>query len=260
MTAEDLFNETFRRFNKNWTVINAIRQFLKVTGGIAPVAMQEYHEAQMNLLSADPRFRKIFGGVDKPIDPDLQILMQTEVTKLVLNNASAAIDAASLVFAQSIVDDAAWSYLKVCSLIDPIAWEGQVEDRKVLIKEFKERSYESIRADLIDARLKQLGRESLLTKIDLLFKLCTPPKDYAPVNDYAYDRSRVERIDGQRHKMIHENGFDTSLPTLEEDLEFLSRTTWFLMGLVNQKHGLAINLRKYLNLKTASPQEVPLTN
>lgn len=40
--------------------------------------------------------------------------------------------------------------------------------------------------------------------------------------------------------MIHENGFGTPLPTLEEDLPYLEKTRWFLMDLVNKKHGLMI--------------------
>jgi hypothetical protein len=117
-TAEQLFTETFRRFNNNWNVISAIRQFLMVTERIAPLAMEKYHASQMEVLSSNPQFRKIFGDCDKPLSPELMNLMQTGVTQLVLSNASAAIDAASLVFAQSIVDDAAWSYLKVCAMIE----------------------------------------------------------------------------------------------------------------------------------------------
>jgi hypothetical protein len=221
--------------------------------------MQEYHAGQIDALSANPDFRKIFGDVDKPLNPELMNLLQTQVTQLVLSSASAAIDAASLVFAQSVVDDTAWSYLKVCATVDPTAWEGQIEDRKVGVKDFKTRSYEDVRAELIEARLKQIGRESLLTKIDLLFKLCPPPKDFEPLNNYTYDRSRIEKLDGQRHNMIHENGFGTPLPTLEEDLEYLNKTAWFLMGLVNKKHGLMIGMRQYFNLQTATPQEVTLS-
>src|SRR4051812_1399339 len=128
-TAEELFTETFRRFNNNWNVINAIGQFLTVTEGFAPLAMREYHVAQMEVLSCNPKFRKIFGDADKPMSPELMNLLQTQVTQLVLNNASRAIDTTSLVFAQSIVDDAAWSYLRVCAMIEPVAWESQIDDR-----------------------------------------------------------------------------------------------------------------------------------
>lgn len=255
-TPEKLFTETFRRFNNNWNVIRAIRQFVTVTGSIALLAMKEYHASQMEVLSAYPDFRRVFGDADKPMNPELMNFFQTQVTQLVLSSASVAIDAASLVFAQSIVDDAAWSYLRVCAAVDPATWEDQIDDRKIGVKDLKMKSYEDIRADLVEARLKQIGRKSRLTKIDLLFKLCPPPKDFAPLNNYSYDRARIERIDSQRHSMIHENGFGTPLPTLEEDLEYLYKTAWFLMDLVNKKHGLQLDMRQYFNLQVATPQEV----
>jgi len=255
-TPEELFTETFRRFNNNWNVINAIRQFVTVAGSIAPLAMKEYHAGQMEVLSAMPDFRKIFGDADRPMKPELMEFLQTQVTQLVLSNASTAIDAASLVFAQSIVDDAAWSYLKVCAAVDPAAWEGQIDDRRIGFKDLKTKSSEDIRGELIETRIKQVGRESLITKIDLLFKLCPPPTGFAPLNNYTYDRDRIEKIDAQRHNMIHENGFGTALPKLEEDLKYLYKTAWFLMGLVNKKHDLRLDMRQYFNLQVATPQEV----
>jgi hypothetical protein len=252
--AEELFTEAFRRFNNNWNVILSLRQFVSATGSVAPLALKEYHAGIMDVASTDSDFRKILGDANTPTNPEVLAFLQTQMTELVLNNAAKAIDAASLVFAQSIIDDA-WSYLKVCAVVDPAAWGSMLDDKKISVKDAQTKKYEDIRAELIEARLNQIGRESLLTKIDLLFKLCTPPKDYAPMNNYVYDRARIEKIDGQRHNMIHENGFGEVLPTLAEDLEYLSKTAWFLMGLVNQKHNLKIDMRQFFNLQTATPQE-----
>jgi hypothetical protein len=53
-TAEELFTETFRRFNNNWNVINSIRQFLAVTGSIAPVAMRSITPVRWRCLLLIP--------------------------------------------------------------------------------------------------------------------------------------------------------------------------------------------------------------
>jgi hypothetical protein len=255
-TAEEQFLETFRRFNNNWNLVLSLRQFLAATGSIAPLAVQEYHAGLVEAAATEPDFRRIFGDPGKPTDPEVLSFIQTQITQLVLNNASTAIDAASLVFAQSILDDAAWSYLKVCATADPVAWEYMLENKQVSVKDFKTKTFEQVRANFIEDRLKQIGRESLLTKISLLFKLCTPPKDYSPMNNYQYSEDRLKTIDGQRHSIIHENAAGTPLPTLADDLEYLQKTAWFLMGLVNQKYKLKIDMRKYFNLQTATPQEV----
>jgi hypothetical protein len=209
----------------------------------------------METAATELDFRRIFGDADKPTDPEVLSFIQTQITQMVLNNASTAIDAASLVFAQSILDDAAWSYLKVCATADPAAWEYMFENKQVSVKDFKTKAFEQVRADFIEDRLKQFGRESLLTKISLLFKLCSPPKDYAPMNNYQYNEDRLKTIDGQRHRIIHENAAGTPLPTLADDLEYLQKTAWFLMGLVNQKYKLKIDMRQYFNLQAVTPQE-----
>jgi hypothetical protein len=255
-TAEEQFLETFRRFNNNWNLVLSLRQFLAATGSIAPLAVQEYNTGLMEAAATEPDFRRIFGDADKPIDPEVLSFIETQISQMVLTNASTAIDAASLVFAQSILDDAAWSYLKVCAATDPAAWEYMFDNKQVSMKDFKTKTFEQLRADFIEDRLKQIGRESLITKINLLFKLCSPPKDYAPMNNYQYSENRLKTIDGQRHRVIHENAAGTPLPTLADDLEYLRKTAWFLMGLVNQKYKLQIDMRQYFNLQTATPQEV----
>ncbi len=255
-TAEEQFLETFRRFNNNWNLVLSLRQFRAATDGIAPLALQEYHAGLMKAAATKPDFRWIIGDADKPPNPEVLSFIQTQITQMVFNNASTAIDAASLVFAQSILDDAAWSYLKVCATADPAAWEYMFENKQVSVKDFKTKAFEQVRTDFIEDRLKQIGRESLLTKISLLFKLCSPPKDYAPMNNYQYNEDRLKTIDGQRHRIIHESAAGTPLPTLADDLEYLQKTARFLMGLVNQKYKLQIDMRQYFNLQTATPQEV----
>jgi hypothetical protein len=99
-TAEELFTETFRRFNNNWNVILSLRQFLSATGSVAPLALKEYHAGIMDVASTDSDFRKIFGDANTPTNPEVLAFLQTQMTELVLNNAAKAIDAASLVFAQ----------------------------------------------------------------------------------------------------------------------------------------------------------------
>jgi hypothetical protein len=251
--AEELFTDTFGRYQKNWTVIISLRQFVDATRPFAELALGAQHADWLELIATDPEYKKIFGKDDKPVSQELREFMQNQITQGVMTSAHAAVDAASIVFAQSILDDSAWSYLKVCAMVDPAAWEDLIDAKKIDIKTMREKKYEDIRKELIQAKLDQLGRESLLVKIDLLFKLCTPPKGYSPMNNYEYDRTRLERIDGERHGMIHENGFGTPLPTVPEDLEYMSKTAWFLMGLVNQKHGLRLDMQRMMNLPTATP-------
>jgi len=241
---------------KNWAVISSLRQFRNAALQSAAERLAEQHAAFVDLFRTEPAYRRIFTNPERPVPENILQMLQTQMTEGVLLNAHAAIDASSIVMAQSILDDCAGSYLKVCSVIAPEDWRDKVDAKKVDLKSVRERSYDDLRDELIRARIDQIERESVLTKIDLLFSLCTPPVDYAPLNNYAYDRARLERIDGERHAVIHGNGFVTPLPTIEEDLDYISKSAWFVMGLVNQKHGLQIDPRRFMGVQTATPLEV----
>jgi hypothetical protein len=242
--AEAVFTDTHSRYMKNWTVTISLRQFRDAAFQAAAEQLAEQHAAFVGLMNTDPNYRRMFTNPDQPIPEAILRTFQSRMTEGVVLNAHAAIDAASIVMAQSILDDCAWSYLKVCAMVAPEDWQAQIDARKIDLKAVREQKYEDLRDGVIEARLEHIGRESVLVKIDLLFSLCRPPADYAPINNYAYDRDRLERIDRARHGIIHENGFGTPLPMIDEDLEFISKSAWFVMGLVNQKYGLQLDMRR----------------
>ena len=199
----------------------------------------------------------MFGSEDEPFPDALKELLGTGLTDLVVTSAGAATDAALLLLAHSILDDCAISYCRVCALAKPDDWDGFIEKRNVEFQSVKANTIEAIRKELIDSRLKALEKESLPEKIEMLHRLCKPPQNYAPLRDYSYDRETLKRIDLDRHKVVHYSGFTNAAPNLQEDLEFMGKTAWYLMGLVNQSYGLKIDLRHFFGLQTATSQEVP---
>jgi hypothetical protein len=65
---------------------------------------------------------------------------------------------------------------------------------------------------------------------------------FAPIDNYIFDRGRLEAIDNQRHRIIHANGLKkTQLTNIDDDLEYVKKTSYYLMGLVNQKYGVRIH-------------------
>jgi hypothetical protein len=236
---------------KNWTVITSLRQATDVGLPYAEKALAGEHAEFVERVAFDPEYKKIFvniDGSDTPLSEKAQDLIRTAMTQGAITNARAAVDAASLVFAQSILDDCAWSYCKVCALASPDDWDPLIREKKIDFGALREKNLDTIREELIQAKLNQLERKSLLTKVDLLFPLCPPPKDFAPIENYAFDRDRLERIDGDRHRIIHSNGFGEVLTNVEEDLEFVSKTANYLMGLVNQKYGIQLHPLKMFGL------------
>jgi len=242
-TAEDVFTQTFMRFLRNWSFITALRQVGDVALPIAEISLGQIHANFIERMSVDPNHQRMIVGLDGSTGPwgeSVKRMLQEEMTKATVASARTAIDAASLVFAQSILDDCALSYLRVCSLISPEDWDQLFTDRKIAFSSMT-RPIEEIRQTLIADKLGKLGFESLLTKVDLLFQLCTPPRDFAPINNYRYDRERLARIDERRQGIIHKNTMTQPLTSIDDDLEYISKTANFLMGLVNEKYGVQIN-------------------
>jgi hypothetical protein len=251
-TAEDVLSETFSRFTKNWTFITSLRQFGDVTFPIAEEVLAHIHTDYIERIAVDPEYKKIivkFDGSESDWDEDMKKLMRSGMTELVVTNARAGIDAACLVFAQSILEDCAWAYLRTCALASPADWDTIISEKKVSFIELSGKKPEEIREEMINEKLEQLERESLLKKVDLLFRLCPPPLGFSPINNYAYDRDRVERIDLARQAIIHRDGLGKQVPNIDLDLEFISKTANYLMALVNHKYGVQLNILKVFNLK-----------
>jgi hypothetical protein len=229
---------------KNWTFIVSLRQVADVALPIAKEALADIHTDFVERASVDPQYKNLIiklDGSETTWGEGTKKILRTGMTEGAITNARAAIDAASLIFAQSVLDDCAWSYLRVCSLANPSDWAPIIAEKKASFATYYGKPYEVIRDEMIQEKLKQLERDSLLKKADLLFQICTPPSGYAPIENYIYDRERLMTIDDARHGIIHRNDMGKPVANVDDDLDFISKTANYLMALVNQKYGVQLN-------------------
>jgi len=210
----------------------------------AAKAMSLQYAAFMQSMLTDKQYEKLFIDKEKFVASGMADRMATQMTETSIRNASVSVDAASIVFAHAVVDDAALSYLKVTLLAAPADWEAFVESKKVELKELKSKEPQKLFEEASLRKIEELKWESLPKKLDLLHALCKPPEKFAPVNGYTYDRGRIERIDKLRHDLIHGATFGQELATAEGDLDYLFRTHSYMLSLVNEHYGVRLDPSK----------------
>lgn len=239
--AEILFNDALARCFTRWNLILSFR--ITSAAGLATARQRIATEKVtfVNDLLHRPEYDKIL--IDKQEffkeHPPEQIVQQ--MTDATIELAQIAGDAASIVFTQSVLDGAAFDYCRVTALIAPTEWEPTVSQRRMKLADLRDMNYNQILESKLAEYFEQLDRESLLKKADLLLARCRPPEKWSPMENYAYDRQRLERLDQYRHDLIHGEGLGKGLASAEEETEFMMKTAMYFMGLVNLRYGLKIN-------------------
>src|SRR5262249_3098878 len=98
-----------------------------------------------------------------------------------------SLDAATILFAHSMVDGAAFDYCRVTALHAPEDWESDLLNKQVPLNIVRKESYEKIRDDKLRQALVDLEMESLRKKIDRLHARCQPPDKWSPMTGYMFD-------------------------------------------------------------------------
>ena len=113
------------------------------------------------------------------------------MTQAAVGSFEQSLDAASLVFAHSILDAALHDCLRLSALAVPEDWMQFVGKRNVALNEIGKKSSAEHLQEAIVGELDRLERESLLKKVDRLFQLCKPKKQIYLTNGFRFDRDRL---------------------------------------------------------------------
>lgn len=179
----------------------------------------------------------IFEGLDPRSDEVRQALSKTK-TQEALTSAQSFVDAASLVFAHSVLDDIASECCRISVLAGPDDWLPAVDKRKVTIEQVRQLGYEKLKTDLLKRYIEQLAREPLMKRLDNINQRCQPVPVFKPRgHEYKYDRDRIRLLDDLRHDIIHRIEI-RPFSTMTEDLDFLEKSSWFLIWMVNRHYNM----------------------
>jgi hypothetical protein len=254
--ANRLCTEVFMRSVKRFAWISSFRRTASLGLHLSFRERREEWMLRMHELEANPAYKGVLVSLssEAPKTSDwsrvADALAQGET-----KNSSVALDAASLVFAHSILDDAAFQYCRVTAMVSQSSWERFALDKKIKLGEARDQDYGSLLAQKTEECLNKLERESLLLKIGKLFEVCQPDANFKPMGVYSYDRERLENLDKLRHSIVHGSGPVHKLPNGDDDIQFMDLTAMYLMMLVNARFGVQIEGRELDRIVLQSSEE-----
>lgn len=254
--AERLFNQVFKRWSSRIGFIFSFRRATYEGMQGARNAIEAGNARFVDGLVNGPDYDKIFlnkTGFFEAVPPEK---LSRQLTETTVGQAQIAVDAASIVFAHSVLDAAALDYCRVTALAAPGDWESVIDQRQVKLSDLRGANYEQILRKKLDEFFEQLEWESLLKKADYLLARCKPAPNWSPMNDYIYERDRLKRLDDYRHEVIHGTGPLQGIAAAEEEVDYLTRTVLFFLGLVNLRYGLQLDPFYIFTGKELPPQVI----
>ena len=163
------------------------------------------------------------------------------MTQAAVGSFEQSLDAASLVFAHSILDAALHDCLRISALAAPEDWMQFVGKRNVALNEIGKKSSAEHLREAIAGELDRLERESLLKKVDRLFQLCKPKKQIYLTNGFRFDRDRLKELDNLRHAIVHAPEYELQFSRLLEDLDFLRKSGLHIAVMIADTYNTGLN-------------------
>jgi hypothetical protein len=219
---------------KGFGLTFSFRRIASVGLGLSFNELREDWEILMHELETDPDYEGILIPIKpgSPCSPNWAHVADA-MAHIEAQNFSLAVDAASLVFAHSVLDDAVLQYCRVTAAASPSSWEQFVIEKNIKLSDARSDCYERLLEKKINEYINKLGKESLISKIQKLFEVCKPRPGFKPIKGFSYDKRRLEHLDELRHSIVHGSGVADKLPNGDDDIHFMQRCGLFLMLLVN---------------------------
>jgi hypothetical protein len=240
MTPNQLYTHVFRRLIGGWGEVWAFREVAEAGLPAAAPRIARQKQQTMRGIMQSPEWPGMLRSQQKFDELGGADGLVAQMTGMSLKSAQAAVDAASLVFAHSIVDAAAVGFLRVTAMASPKDWEPFLDNkRKWSVAEVREFGYQKLFRDTVMKELEQIERStSLPQKGQLLRQLCRPEREWQL--SLSYEEGEIIRIDRLRHDIIHGSALGNPIPKIENDLKFLEDTAWYFFVIVHKRYSAVV--------------------
>jgi hypothetical protein len=240
--AERIFTRVFMNLTRRHADMLSFRRLADLATPVAASVLKQEQLELAHSIQHDPAYGEFFTDGKAAVEffGGPEAMAESSANQEIVKYRR-IVDAAALVFLHSALDAAVSDLCRVTLLLDPLAWEAYILATKVSLAEAKNLGVASLTSAKLEAHLTALEKESIFKRIDRLFAICKPEKDYAPISGFSFDLERIARVDEQRHRIVHGEAYTGFTTPVSEELEFLVKSGLFLFAMVNMKYGVKVN-------------------
>ncbi len=247
-----LLTKIWWRTTQQFHQIYSFRKYSEAVSEPVRLAIEKDNSELLTSMIKEERFNKFF------LDKDLFVKtignisdFSEQVSKKQAQVFKGYIDSLSMILAHSAIDSASYDYLCVVEQSASLnELEKFIDEKNVTIASVKESGFEGIVKIKFKEFMENIERQSLIKKIDYLFSFCSPSSSFIGIKNYTYDKKEIEAIDTLRHSIVHGDGCNVDMMNCTEKIQYLEKTSNYLMTMVATKYKLHIDAEQIGNFMT----------
>jgi hypothetical protein len=234
------FTIVFRRLNDGWAIIDSLRNVAALGMPYAKKIVEVQHKSFVSELADSGDLKKLIIGIKEADDlKKTADFLREKLTEQTMKNASYSVDAASLVFAHTVLEDGINSYLGITSHFSGDFWKDWVKKKQFDLESIMEHGLDDVVGKIIRKEIWSIRRnESLVKKAKILLAICRPS---APDPDYAFDEEHVKAIDKLRQDIVHGDLLGSEIADIDAKLTCLRNTWMYFFKMMHETFGLRID-------------------
>lgn len=244
MDGNTEFTTAFTRMVSGWAVVDSLRRVSRVSLSYAKQVIAAEDNGLIQFLKSTGELQRFIIGIKTPDDLERTgDFLREKLTEQTMKNARWSVDAASLVFAHSILDDGLSTFIWITTSVAAEYWKKRIEKKTVEVSELQDTdSLDDIVNSLIKKEAGKVRRSaSLIEKCNLLHAICNPKPGGRLHPEYKFSNDALSSIDRRRQDVIHGELLRRKLPQLEADLQYLRNTWNYFFVMMHVSFGLCID-------------------
>ena len=240
VTPDQEFTVVFRRMSNGWAIIDSLRNVAALGMPYAKKIVEVQHKSFVSDLADSGHLEKFIIGIKDADDlKKTADFLREKLTAQTMKNASYSVDAASLVFAHTVLEDGINSYLSITSHFALDFWKERVKKKQLDLESVMKHGLDDVVGKIIRREIWSIRRnESLVKKANLLLAICKPS---APDPDYTFDQENLKTIDKLRQDIVHGDLLGSEIADIDEKLSCLRNTWMYFFKMMHQTFGLRID-------------------